>query len=131
MWFAVWGRERLLRMLPTSGFIYSLFDGSQNSLSPGLGLWRFALDSAVFLVQIVNDIVVVVESVVVHVVVLQEAWSWDRISGKPKESTRTTSDTLPHPVFVENGLLGLEGIVLRHFVVLRDFTEFMIIHDCR
>lgn len=53
-----------------------LFDGSQDSFSPSLGLWRFTLDSAVFFVQIVNNIIVVVESVVVHVVVLQETWSW-------------------------------------------------------
>lgn len=53
----------------------SLFDGSQNTFGPCLWLRWFGGDSAIFLVQIVNDVVVVVESVVVHVVILQEAWS--------------------------------------------------------
>lgn len=48
---------------------------SQNSFSPGLRLGNFGLDPAVFLIQVVDNIIIIIVSVVIHVVVLKEARS--------------------------------------------------------
>lgn len=47
---------------------------SQDSFGPGLGPWNFRLLATRTLVQVVDDVVVVVGAIVVHVAVLQELW---------------------------------------------------------
>jgi hypothetical protein len=67
------------------------------------------MDSAVLLVQIVNDIIVVVESVVVHVVVLQEAWSIGNhpaINGRESQRSRLMILTSPNVCIEQFSSLG-------------------------
>lgn len=57
-----------------NNFVCLLGMCAEDSFCPGLSSWYFHLHAARTLVQVVNDVIVVVGAVVVHVTVLQELW---------------------------------------------------------
>lgn len=120
---------------------HSLFQGPKNALSPCLGLGDVLFDSLLLVIQIVNNIIVIVKPIVVHVAVLQESWSeiqldsFTTFQNKPKEHS-------PHPVlvqlhsfrreFLSRGVSGTNFFIIHFssFVVLNAVNRKVAINLC-
>lgn len=121
-----WKVMRFYGSVSLKGFKNSLFQGPEDALSPCLGLGDILFDSLLLVVQIVDNIIVIVKPIVVHVAVLQESWSRNqRIEVMIHQ--RNWKGNSPHPVLIQlhsfrreffsRGISGTNFFII-HFLVL-------------